>query len=346
MKFFCFVLVLGLEWVFAGSCRCEENRKDLRFFRFDVLSVNQELLMEEFDLGEVYAGEIIKIQLYVFNRTKIAIQAQPDKNSGAQITMNSDKIKIEPRDGALVHVSLTVPKNPKYLSTSFRLEWMITGNCKFIGMFKSKILGVVSFEKDEFICEFEESDEGKITIPISVLLSNVEDVVKLRANCEDSLSFLSFSPGIRDGKSILFASFFPQALDRPQYRGKIFLENKDLSTRCTMNLTLSRKSNFAIFPERIVLKPKPGSSDVVGEAVLRCRNADAKIDSLILECEPSKEDKMTCEVKKINDRIGRIYITLERNVRSVKSSGDDLVLISVDDGSRVQTMFVSIFIAN
>jgi hypothetical protein len=248
--------------------------------------VNQEFVLESFDLGEISVGEQKKIQIYFRNRTKGALLLKPISSS-SELNTSAESISIEAGNGRLVNITLSVPKNSRDLTTSYRWEAMLSDGCRFLGEFKAKLLGVVSFEKSELKFEYNEAHTDRLVIPIPIVLSDVRDIGKLSLSVSDTLSFLSVSSSVIDGKPFLLASFFPNALDKQRYRGQVFLENKESTTRCEMNLTLTRKTSFSIFPARIVFIRKTGSTELIGEAVLRCEDSSLKVESISLDCEPS-----------------------------------------------------------
>ena len=56
---------------------------------------------------------------------------------------------------------------------------MLSDGCRFLGEFKAKLLGVVSFEKSDLKFEFNETHADRLIIPIPMVLSDVRDIGKL-----------------------------------------------------------------------------------------------------------------------------------------------------------------------
>jgi hypothetical protein len=113
-----------------------------------------------------------------------------------------------------------------------------------------------------------------------------------------------------------------------------------------VNFMLSRKACVSIFPERIVFLRKPGSTKLIGEAILKCGNGWGKIEDISVQCEPSNDDEITCEVKNLDDRTGRVYFQLERNKFSTANDNTLRLLVNLNGGSKTEAVFLSSFIAN
>ena len=322
----------------------EKKDRSVRFFRFDLLVASQEIVREGFDLGDVHAGEQIKIQIYFRNATKTLLVLNPVSNSNSDVKLELEKLQIPPGTGSLVEATLTIPKSPKHLNTTFQMEVKLTDECRFFGLFKANILGVVAFVQQEFRYEFTESDSVSeiLTISVPLLLSDVNDAKKVLARCDDSISFITTSVRVIDGKPMLQGTFYPYALDRSRYRGQIQLESGGHLVSSKMNLTVVRKGDVEILPERIVLKRKHGSSALVGEAVLRCRSGF--IGQIEVDGETDNEDRLDCRLERMNERIGRVYFTLEPS--NPPSGQIEEVLLRVSDGQTVRNVFVPISVAN
>lgn len=339
-------LVLGacMLGLMCGACFCASDRKSVRFFRYDLLTIGPEMIVEGFDLGEVYAGDKIKIQLFVRNRTATRVTVRPARDFPTDIQLDRETVEIEPGDGVIVHASLTIPTSPKELNESYRLESKLTEDCRLVGVFKSKIRDVACFAVKELTYDFSDDDtrQGKIAISIPLLLSDI-DLKKLRVRCSESKSFLSLATKSDGGKPKLLATFDPREMPSARYDCEILLENSDPVRSSAMKLTIVHKSDLEILPERIVLKRKPDSELLFGESVLRSRVGD--ISSINMSCAASTGDKVKCRLVRITDHLGRIYLELDPKSR-VSGASEFQLLFKASQGNQENEIRSSIFIAN
>lgn len=200
---FCWSLVLGIATPYTCRGISEDNRSNVHFFRYDVVTIKQELIMELFDLGEVRAGEQIQIQLYVRNASRSKLTFSQAKEFPADIRLDPGSTTIESSDTALLRATLDVPMNPKDLNTSFRMEARLSETCRLMGMFKAKIVDVAAFATEQMTFEFTENDSSlaRLEVPIPLLLSDAIELNRLLANCDEQSSFVSLSWKKREGNA-------------------------------------------------------------------------------------------------------------------------------------------------
>lgn len=199
--------------------------KDVRHFEVNVIACDK-LVLEGFDLGEVTVGEKIKLQLYMRNLTSTRLKLSSLMQEGSDVKFHSNDTIIEPQHGAILQATVDIPVSPSELKKTFQLSGSLSPNCEFGFLFKSTILGATCFAKKEWICEFEDSQAGgKVEVIIPLLLSNPADYAKLRARCDDSISFLTVEVTRIDDKPVLRATFYPRAHDRQRFRGQIINRN-------------------------------------------------------------------------------------------------------------------------
>ena len=208
-------LLLGVACLcelFVSAGRSQEERGDVRFFKYNVLSVDQEMVLEAFDLGQVRAGEKLKIQLYIRNFTKSDLRIWQTRDAITQIQLEPGTVTVAPGEGALVQATLDVPTNPRVLDKAFDMEAQLSDSCRLRGSFTSKIVDVMAFVSDEMTFEFGELDaEGRtLTVTIPLLLSDLSDARRLLAKCDEQSSFVSLSLVNNENTLSLLATFDPR----------------------------------------------------------------------------------------------------------------------------------------
>lgn len=339
--FACNVNVLWLVTAYA-----QEVHKTTRFFRYDLIA-DQEISREGFNLGQVHAGDQIGIQIFFRNFTEKTVYLKPSSHVLPQIKLDSEQIVINPNDAQLVFVTLTVPKKPKSLEQAFQLECLLNKSASLFWSFDSKIVDVATFANTELRREFVaiDSQSTRISFSIPLLLSNKLDLKRLRSRCNEPITFLTTEFKELEGIPTIQVSFDSKDVTKSKLSGEIVLDCDHLGTSSTLNLTLIRKGELEIYPERIVLKRSSSSSTLVGEAILKRSRSNADIASVQLKCESSAGEVIECRVEKMGDRIGRVYLSLNRTKDSPTVSNLDL-LFDASDGTKDSSIFATAFIAN
>ena len=340
------IIACNVNFLWQVTGYAQEVHKTTRFFRYNLIE-DQEISREGFDLGEVRAGDQIGIQIFFQNYTEKPVVVRPSSRVLPQIKLDSEQVVIAPNDGQLVFVTITVPKTPKVLEQAFLLECFLNKSARLFCSFNSKIVGLATFAKTEIRHEFGESDSqpSRITFSVPLLLSNKLDLKRLRSRCIEPMTFLSTQFKELDGMPTMDVSFDPKDVPKIRLNGEIVLDCDPLGTSSSLNLTLIRKSELEIYPERIVLKRSTNSSKLIGEAILKCRHPNVDIASVQLKCETAGGEIIECRLEKMSDRIGRVYLSLNRTEGSPTVSKLDL-LFDANDGAKDWNIFASAFIAN
>ena len=320
----------------------QQTAKEAKFFRYDLLAT-ADFLAERFDLGEVRAGDHVKVQLFLRNHTKDIVRVAPAPTS-SDARMDSNQVLIAPKDGQLIFATIKIPSNPKSLDQEIVLEFLLNKTDRFFCSFKPRIVDVATFQDTAFQHEFTDRT-SRVCFSVPLLLSDIGDIRRIKVICNEPLEFLTTKIKEQNGAPIIDISFDPSDVKRHRLSGVISLKREGVEESSSLKLTVVHSNVLELYPERIILKPNFDQSTYVGEAIVKCKNSSVDISSLTVRCEADNGEIFGCRLEKMSVSIGRIYVTLHRENNSAKNSDFDL-LFDVAGFEKEWQVFAKARIAN
>ena len=229
-----FSLFISIDRI-VYACESDEGERS-RIVRFDHLlfpPIAGSIVVANFDIGEVVAGEKVVVQINILNRSvnEVDIVSQDGVENTRRAKLSKESTLVADKDNGLLFVTIDIPENATALAASDQLQVSLGGGAELLLRFAFKYRDAAFFRSPISTLNLNprtENLKNKLfegLIPIEV--SNDDVFEQLRCEPLESLPNVTFSIVSKDDKKFVRVSFVQDVVGKKDFASKIRLLLKD-----------------------------------------------------------------------------------------------------------------------